>query len=342
MAKLGETDPRWIVAERTDGTNVNNWHWTERNCMPWTEKTLPTLFENLVLFEGADLTLKISTVDSVKGEANINTRKGKVFHFYELDIKFKFEGTQGDDKVEGTIHIPELSFEYSPEEVEINVSVSKGKNKDKARDVVKREGLPLVRRKLEEFLTQFKGLRGDLKESKQTPLTPTEEREQKLQAAKMEWEKEHGTEKEEKTTTTTTTKSAGETVEFSTHFNASRRDIWDTIVDIRRVQAYSQSAASLDVREGGAFSIFNDTVTGEFLKLVPDEKIVQRWRLSHWPKDVYSEVTLTLKDSDGKTELHLKQTGVPSAEVSRVQHQWRENVFGRIRVMFGYGGMGFY
>jgi hypothetical protein len=27
MAKLGETDPRWIVAERTDGTNVNNWHW---------------------------------------------------------------------------------------------------------------------------------------------------------------------------------------------------------------------------------------------------------------------------------------------------------------------------
>jgi len=27
MAKVGETDPRWIVAERADGTNVNNWHW---------------------------------------------------------------------------------------------------------------------------------------------------------------------------------------------------------------------------------------------------------------------------------------------------------------------------
>ena len=27
MAKWGEGDPRWIVEERPDGTNVNNWHW---------------------------------------------------------------------------------------------------------------------------------------------------------------------------------------------------------------------------------------------------------------------------------------------------------------------------
>lgn len=29
MAKWGEGDPRWIVEERPDGTNVNNWHWYE-------------------------------------------------------------------------------------------------------------------------------------------------------------------------------------------------------------------------------------------------------------------------------------------------------------------------
>lgn len=27
MAKWGEGDPRWIVEERADATNVNNWHW---------------------------------------------------------------------------------------------------------------------------------------------------------------------------------------------------------------------------------------------------------------------------------------------------------------------------
>lgn len=29
MAKWGEGDPRWIVEERADATNVNNWHWWE-------------------------------------------------------------------------------------------------------------------------------------------------------------------------------------------------------------------------------------------------------------------------------------------------------------------------
>ena len=27
MAKIGEGDPRWIVSERQDGRNVNQWHW---------------------------------------------------------------------------------------------------------------------------------------------------------------------------------------------------------------------------------------------------------------------------------------------------------------------------
>ena len=29
MAKRGEGDPRWIVEERSDSHNVNNWHWKE-------------------------------------------------------------------------------------------------------------------------------------------------------------------------------------------------------------------------------------------------------------------------------------------------------------------------
>ena len=29
MARWGEGDPRWIVEEREDAKNVNNWHWYE-------------------------------------------------------------------------------------------------------------------------------------------------------------------------------------------------------------------------------------------------------------------------------------------------------------------------
>ena len=40
MAKWGEGDPRWIVEERPDATNVNNWHWTEKNADKWSKSKL--------------------------------------------------------------------------------------------------------------------------------------------------------------------------------------------------------------------------------------------------------------------------------------------------------------
>ena len=34
MAKWGQGDPRWIVEERPDAKNVNNWHWCVF-CVSW-------------------------------------------------------------------------------------------------------------------------------------------------------------------------------------------------------------------------------------------------------------------------------------------------------------------
>ena len=44
MAKWGEGDPRWIVEERPDATNVNNWHWSEKNADSWSQQKLKVNF----------------------------------------------------------------------------------------------------------------------------------------------------------------------------------------------------------------------------------------------------------------------------------------------------------
>ena len=48
MAKWGEGDPRWIVEERPDATNVNNWHWTEKNADAWSKAKLKVLKVHLL------------------------------------------------------------------------------------------------------------------------------------------------------------------------------------------------------------------------------------------------------------------------------------------------------
>jgi hypothetical protein len=45
----------------------------------------------------------------------------------------------------------------------------------------------------------------------------------------------------------------------------------------------------------------NGSITGEMLTVVKNEKIVQKWRLKHWPADVYSTVTIMLFQVDSST-----------------------------------------
>lgn len=63
MAKWGEGDPRWIVEERPDATNVNNWHWTEKNATPWSKDKLKSLLQGFEISQG-DLKVGISSVRS--------------------------------------------------------------------------------------------------------------------------------------------------------------------------------------------------------------------------------------------------------------------------------------
>lgn len=123
MAKWGEGDPRWIVEERPDATNVNNWHWTEKNASPWSTERLKELLNNLKISQnGVDC--KIVEIKNIKGDATANNRKGKLIFFYEWNIVLKWEGrlAGGQDKpVKGEVEIPNLSEENEISEVNVSI-----------------------------------------------------------------------------------------------------------------------------------------------------------------------------------------------------------------------------
>jgi len=77
MAKLGEGDSRWIVADRADGTNVNAWHWVEKDALAWSTQRLGELLGALVLAEGDGVAVRCAGLQSCTGEAYVNKRKGK-------------------------------------------------------------------------------------------------------------------------------------------------------------------------------------------------------------------------------------------------------------------------
>lgn len=108
MAKLGEEDPRWIVSDRPDGTNINGWHWEETNkmtfCKDYFESRLNT--EQNVSFgekwfrlvsetfgNKSNVVRKFSISNaSVEGECSVSTRKkGKKFGVFDLKVTMQYE-----------------------------------------------------------------------------------------------------------------------------------------------------------------------------------------------------------------------------------------------------------
>lgn len=144
MAKWGEGDPRWIVEERPDATNVNNWHWTEKNADAWSKARLTELLTGFEVqvpdpsgakaASAAATVVRITEVQKCDGEARVNNRKAKLIFFYEWSLKLAWKAAQRlpgeaveEAVVEGTLEIPNLSEEHEDiKDVDIEVSITSG------------------------------------------------------------------------------------------------------------------------------------------------------------------------------------------------------------------------
>jgi activator of HSP90 ATPase len=103
MATWDQRDERWIVEDREDGTNVNQWHWTEKDCMNWCRQKLTELFEGASLVDDAGVKATVTSVDKLEGEAFLNVRKKKIIPSYELELVLKFQASVGEDTVSGKV-----------------------------------------------------------------------------------------------------------------------------------------------------------------------------------------------------------------------------------------------
>lgn len=217
------------------------------------------------------------------------------------------------EKVYGKILFPELSQD---QDIEYKVDL-KGNSDKSEHQLLKKEmekvGMKIVLSKIEEFLTEFKSGANLKKEG--TP-TPTFKKESNF-----------NTEPE----TISTSLIVKET------FNTDIKTIFESFVDSKKINAYTQAQVDVDLKIGGKFSILNGKLTGEYLKIIPYSEIQKKLRFSNWKENEYSILNILLEeDEDGKTVLTLKQTNLPSyVNTNELQGFWKENFTQRIGIMFG-------
>lgn len=349
MAKWGEGDPRWIVEERPDATNVNNWHWKESNATNWSKDKLNEL---LLHFEinSADknFNVKLIEFDKLEGEATANNRKGKLIFFYEWNLVLKWQGIilndEGKEKIKGKITIPNLSEENTIDEIDITVTVDESNNKSEMlKQFMYNVGRDKIRQQLDQYI---KCLKNDYAKNLILPKKDEAAQAQaKTVAASNHITSNKAVINDSNSKTPSTDKnekSLGVKIDCKTllleeRFQCKVSELWDCFSRIEPMTAFTRGDVKLDFVKNGEFVLFGGNISGKFTEIIENKKIVKTWRYKQWPAGHFSNVELEFEDKEDHTLLKMKQTLVPSNEYDTTKLNWHRYYFDSIRATFGFG-----
>jgi activator of HSP90 ATPase len=112
---------------------------------------------------------------------------------------------------------------------------------------------------------------------------------------------------------------------------ASAQRIYEVLLDSKQFNACTSLAAEIDPRAGGAFSMFGGLIVGRNIELIPNQRIVQAWRPTHWDAGVYSVVRFELKPKGSEASVVLDHTGFPESHYDSLYAGWESHYWGPLR-----------
>ncbi|QPG76349.1 hypothetical protein FOA43_003736 [Brettanomyces nanus] len=139
--------------------NPDNWHWIDRDCLPWAKQYLEDNLSKVVLRKDG-YNIAVTKVGPITGDCDITQRKGKVRCLIELMVDFSIKLQKGDGEDSSyVIGLPE--FEHDQLDSDYNFEIRDGNPEYKP--FIRKEFLPIV-------LDIFKGFQQELLEEHKNSL----------------------------------------------------------------------------------------------------------------------------------------------------------------------------
>jgi activator of HSP90 ATPase len=125
----------------------------------------------------------------------------------------------------------------------------------------------------------------------------------------------------------------GIVIRQSAYFKVKPERIYETLLSSAQFSActkksfdmFTASSAQIDPVAGGSFILFDGHITGRILELVPNQRIVEAWRVADWPAGVYSIARFDLTAEGTGTRLHFEHIGFPEGLKKHLSDGWQEH-----------------
>jgi len=108
-------------------------------------------------------------------------------------------------------------------------------------------------------------------------------------------------------------------------FNASPEKIYKALLSSKEFSAFSGRTAEINSTVGGRFSLFNKHIIGQNIELVPNQRIVQAWRVVDWPEGIYSIARFEFKSQRQGCRLVFDHIGFPEGLHDHLAEGWQQN-----------------
>jgi len=118
--------------------------------------------------------------------------------------------------------------------------------------------------------------------------------------------------------------------------NAKAEDIYKAWISTDGHTAMTGSPAKVDGSVGGKFTAWDGYISGSFLELDENKRILQDWRTGEFPDDEEdSKVEVLLEEADGKTKITLKHWNIPEGQADEYKQGWDDFYFKPMKEYWG-------
>jgi len=129
-----------------------------------------------------------------------------------------------------------------------------------------------------------------------------------------------------------------ESIHQEVTINATPRRVYQALLDAKQFSAMTAFStvpkappAQIAHEVGGPFALFGGHILGRHLELVPDQRIVQAWRVADWEAGIYSIARFRLKGQASKTVILFDHTGFPNGLGQHLASGWHANYWAPLR-----------
>lgn len=125
------------------------------------------------------------------------------------------------------------------------------------------------------------------------------------------------------------------TIEQSVIVNATPEKVYAALVDPRQHSTFTKAKATGNAKVGGAFTAHDGYISGTYLEIEPNRRVVMSWRTTAFPEGhPPSRLELRLAPEGAGTRLTMIQTEVPASQVEKYRKGWIANYWDPLKAHF--------